>query len=102
MKEEAEDREDGEVYLEPNIDGELSKEKRQACRDIVQEIRSFGVSQRQILFLIRLLAMELENRSIMTSLIKAVGEGQKEVPAGNKLILPSTPGKKPPGKLFKA
>ena len=52
------------TYIEPNIEFELPKEKRQECRNILMEIKNFGVSQRQILFLIRLLALELENGEI--------------------------------------
>lgn len=36
-----------------------------ACRQIVGEILKFGVSQDQILNIIKLLAMELENREAM-------------------------------------
>jgi len=75
------------VYLEPNIEFELSKEKRQACRDIVLEIKNFGVNQRQFLFLIQLLAMELENGDHMRAIVKAVGTARKDVPVGNKVIL---------------
>ena len=37
-------------YIVPNIEFKLPKEKRQECRDIVLEIRKFGVSQRQTLY----------------------------------------------------
>lgn len=80
--------EDQEVYVEPNIEYELSKEKRQTCRDIVREIKEFGVNQRQILFLVQLLAMELENRQAMQAISKAIGEVRKDIPAENKLVLP--------------
>lgn len=75
------------VYVQPNIDHELPKEKRQICRDIVKEIKEFGVSQRQLLFLIQLLAMELENREALQAISKAIGEVRKDIPVGNKLIL---------------
>lgn len=76
------------VYVQPNIEHELPKEKRQECRDILLEIRNFGVSQRQILFLIQLLAMELENGDLMRSITKLIGERRKEVPVGPKIALP--------------
>lgn len=85
---EKENEEDNVTYVEPNIEHELQKDKRQICRDIVKEIKDFGVNQRQILFIIQLLTMELENREVMRSLSKAIGEARKEVPVGNKLILP--------------
>lgn len=82
-----EERQEEEVYVQPNIDHELSKEKRQQCREIVREIKEFGVSQRQLLFLIHLLTMELENREVLMALTKAIGEVRNQIPAGNKLIV---------------
>ena len=40
-------------------------EKMIVCRDIVKEILNFGVSEKQKLQIIYLLALELENREIM-------------------------------------
>ena len=86
-----ENEEENVVYVEPNIEHELPKDKRQMCREIVREIKEFGVNQRQILFLIQLLAMELENREALRAISKVVGEVRKEVPVGNKLILADQP-----------
>jgi hypothetical protein len=80
--------EDDAVYVEPNIEHELPKEKRQECRDIALEIKNFGINQRQILYLIQLLVMELENGDVMRALSKAIGTVRKDVPVGNKLIVP--------------
>ena len=82
------------TYVQPNIDFELSKEKRQVCRDMVREIKEFGISQRQLLFLIQLLAMELENREVMVAVSKACGETRSAIPAGNKILTNSE--QKPP------
>lgn len=82
-----EQNEENVVYVEPNIEHELPKDKRQACREIVKEIKDFGINQRQLLFLIQLLAMELENRDAMRAISKAVGEVRKDIPVGNKLIV---------------
>jgi hypothetical protein len=38
------------------------------CRQIVSEITSFGVSQRETLRIIHLLSLELEDREVMVSL----------------------------------
>jgi hypothetical protein len=57
----------------------------------LKEIKEFGVNQRQILFLIHLLAMELENQEAMRAISKAVGDVRKEIPVGNKLILAEQP-----------
>ena len=38
------------------------------CRQVVSEITSFGVTQRELLRIIHLLSLELENREVMVSL----------------------------------
>lgn len=83
-----EHQETEEVYVQPNIEHELPKDKRQMCREIVREIKEFGVSQRQLLFLIHLLTMELENREVLMALSKIIGEVRNQIPVGNKLITP--------------
>lgn len=76
----ADEAEEGVEYIVPNIEFKLPKEKRQECRDIVLEIRKFGVSQRQITYLIYLLALELENTQAMKAITRAVGEAREEIP----------------------
>lgn len=59
-------------------DAEQLAEEKLLCRQIVQEIYRFGVNQRQILFLVYLLAMELEDVDKMqslTSVIRDLGGG---------------------------
>lgn len=51
----------GVEYIRPNLDLKLSDRHKTECREIVLEIKKFGVNQRQLLFLIDLLALELEN-----------------------------------------
>jgi hypothetical protein len=66
---------EGEVYVVPNyIETKLSKEKRMECRGIVKTINEYGISQRMKLYLIYLLALELENRDSMLKITKVVGE----------------------------
>lgn len=67
-------------FIVPNIETKLPKHKRDECRDILKEVRDFGVSQRQILFLIHLLALELENTDAMRAIAKAVGEVREFIP----------------------
>lgn len=66
-------------YIKPNIELKLSKEKRQECRDIILEIRKFGVNQRQMLYLIYLLSLELEDNVTMKALAKAIGENRENI-----------------------
>ena len=42
------------------------------CREIVHEILNFGVNQKQICALIKLLSLELENRNLMLGIIDLV------------------------------
>ncbi len=80
-------------YIKPNyIETTLTSDKKQECRDIVLTINKYGVSQRQKLFLVYLLALELENMNLVRGIAKLVGEvqdtfGQKLVVPKKKLIL---------------
>lgn len=80
----------GVTYVKPSLEMKLTSVKKDECREIVREIKSFGVSQRQLLFIIDLLALELENNEA-TRAIKAAVSGSREnmekEPAG--LILPT-------------
>lgn len=67
-------------FIIPNIETKLPKHKRDECREIVLEVRNFGVSQRQLLYLIHLLSLELENVEAMRAIAKAVGEVREFVP----------------------
>jgi hypothetical protein len=71
---------EGEEYIQPNIELELPANKRKDCRDIVLEIRKFGVSQRQLLYIIYLLSLELEDNKLMRGIVKIIGENRKNVP----------------------
>lgn len=85
-----------ENFIKPNIETKLPAHKRKECREIVLEIKKFGVSQRQILYLIYLLSLELEDISLMRSIVKIIGENRENVPLSirdqtsaptNKIIL---------------
>jgi hypothetical protein len=56
--------------------GEAQSEKRaaenMACRQVVHEISNFGFSQRQLLLIIHLLALELENVTHMRAINQLV------------------------------
>lgn len=67
----------GVAYIKPNLEMALSDVKKKECREIVREIKDFGVSQRQLLFLIDLLALELENLEA-TKRIRESVRGERE------------------------
>ena len=48
------------------------------CREIVNEILNFGVNQHQISMIVKLLALELEDRDLMCKIIDAVCPEEKE------------------------
>lgn len=58
--------------------GQTSSEKiaeeNQTCRQVVREIGNFGISERQRLFIIYLLALELEDVEAMKSVTSLVRE----------------------------
>ena len=55
------------------------------CRQIINEIMNFGVSQSQILTLIRLLALELESRDKMIAIRKCIDSFDSEIQE-NKIV----------------
>ena len=81
------DVQEGEAYVVPNyIETKLPKEKRMECRGIVKTINQHGISQRQKLYMIYLLSLELENRDSMMKIVKVVSEC-KDTIEDSKIIL---------------
>ena len=82
--------EEGVGYIQPDLELKLHKDKREECRQIVQEIKSYGVtSQRQILYLVYLRALEVEDAKVMKTIVDACKTGRKELSDNTKtLILP--------------
>jgi len=57
------------------------------CREIVQEILKYGVSQSQIIKIIEILAMELEDRETMISIVECINTDHSvEKPKSGGLI----------------
>ena len=52
--------------------------KRAVSREIVQEIMNYGVTQKQILQIINLLALELEDNELMRSIVGLCTEQKTE------------------------
>ena len=44
------------------------------CREVVQEILDFGVNQRQLLIIIKLLALELEDNGLMKNIAASIDD----------------------------
>lgn len=65
--------------------GERHAQENNVCRQIVREINNFGISQRQSMVLIYLLALELEDVERMRSICRFVREL-----AGDELFLSGT------------
>jgi len=60
-----------EIKSYGSTEDELDVKDRARCRDIVQEILNFGVTQKQIVQLVYLLSLELENIEEMRYLSNA-------------------------------
>lgn len=88
------DETDKESYIIPNIETKLPKRKRDECREIVKEIKEFGVSQRQLLYTIYLLSLELENVEAMRNIAKVVGEVRETIPVNSLHLEDNSEGKK--------
>jgi hypothetical protein len=56
------------------------------CRQIAAEIIKFGVSQKQILNIIKLLAMELEDREALVAIAAVVKEALEGAQVSNNII----------------
>lgn len=57
-----------------------------ACRQIAAEILKFGVNQKQILNIIKLLAMELEDRDALVAISAVVNEALQEAHVESNII----------------
>lgn len=77
ISEEKKDDENG-GYI-PRVETKLSPEKRHECREIVQEIKRYGVNQRQLLYLIQLLTLEIENTEVMKKMVAVISYNREEV-----------------------
>lgn len=55
------------------LESELLTEEIEQCRNIVSEISRFGVNERQLLMIIRLLSLELENIDHCREIIETLG-----------------------------
>lgn len=75
----SDEAEEGVSYITPNVEVKLPSAKRMECREIVREIKDFGINERQKLYLIYLLSLELENREIMLALTSAIGENREKI-----------------------
>ena len=56
------------------------------CRKIVDEILKFGINQNQMLNIIKLLAMELEDREALVAISAVVNDALKEAQVSSNLI----------------
>jgi len=64
--------------IKPNyIETQLSKDKRKECRDIVRTINEYGISQRQKLYIIWALSLELEDVEAMKRIVAAISSVQE-------------------------
>lgn len=87
-----EDEIPGEVYIKPNLEMKLTDKQKKDCRDIVLEIKKFGINQRQLVFLIDLLALEIENMDSVRRIREVLRSEREKLPdaASSGLIIPKS------------
>jgi hypothetical protein len=78
-------------YIETN----LTPAKKLECRQIVRTINDYGVSERQKVFLVYLLALELTDRTLGSAIESCFVQAQNRPQKGETKLLVETP---PPGK----
>lgn len=61
------------------LDSERKAEENKTCRQIVSEINHFGVSERQKLFIIYLLALELEDNDRLLAITSIAKESDNSM-----------------------
>lgn len=82
---------EGVPYVKAHpIENKLSKEKKDEVHQIVQEILKFGVNQRQLLYLIQQLSMNLEDREVMLALIETISQNRERIPTQAPKIVTET------------
>tara|TARA_B100000902_G_C26577696_1_gene559587 strand:- start:187 stop:402 length:216 start_codon:yes stop_codon:yes gene_type:complete len=62
--------------LNPNNPNDIPSFEK--TRNIVKEIIDFGVSQKEILKIVELLALELENRNLMLEILSVVTDKEQK------------------------
>lgn len=60
------------------LESEKTAEENELCRNIIKEISRFGISERQKVFLIYLLALELENVEHLRNITDVIKEISNE------------------------
>lgn len=95
-----EEAQPGVVYIKPNIEIKLTDQKRQECREIVREIKAFGINQRQILFIMDLLALEVEDMNLARKLREVVQQHREQLTAKEESGLVSTGEPQKPGLIL--
>lgn len=78
-------------YIETN----LTSAKKLECRKIVRTINDYGVSERQKMFLVYLLALELTDRALGAAIESCFLNAHKRPQQGESKLLVET---QPPGK----
>jgi hypothetical protein len=63
---------DSQSTVEFSVETMLTKDRKDECRNVLQQLNSFGFSQRQKLYLSYLMALELENHHASKYLVDAV------------------------------
>lgn len=61
------------------LDSEKVAKENETCRKIVSEVTNFGVTQRQLKYIIYLLALNIDDVEVMRELVGAIKELSPEI-----------------------
>jgi hypothetical protein len=86
------EKEEGWIY-EKDLELTLTPERRQSLREVVREIKKFGIArEREFLYLIYLLTLELEHRPTVTTIVSAIKERRQKPLLDDALLTTEDPG----------
>jgi len=83
---------EGVEYIKPKyVELSLSKERKQELRALLRTLNEYGMSQRDRLFLIYIMSLEVESREGMLALVEGVSKADEHISKTN-FKSPARPG----------
>lgn len=98
----SEDAESGVEYVKPKyVELTLTKERKLELRALLKTLNDYGMSQRDKLFLMYIMSLELESREAMVAIVDGISVADEYIPK-KSLLAPSkdAAGHEPPTKLI--
>lgn len=78
---------EGVQYIKPKyVELSLSKDRKQELRALLKTLNEYGMSQRDRLFLMYIMALELESREAMTAIVDGISIADEHIPKRRLLV----------------